>query len=61
MSGFSLVRTNFTKAAEESNAENVIVISGHADVAEAYEKNFNEHLVHSVKYEGVKPTTQPTK
>ena len=40
----------FTKAAEESNAENLLVIRS-ADLAAKYEKNYQEHLAHSVKYE----------
>ena len=40
----------FTKAAEESNAENLLVIRS-AEIAEKYEKNYQEHLAHSVKRE----------
>ena len=42
---------NFTKAAEESNAENLLVIQD-ADLAAKYAKNWQEHLEHSVPYEG---------
>ena len=42
---------NFTKGAEESNAENLLVIRN-PDLAAKYEKNYQEHLGHSVKYEG---------
>ncbi len=41
---------NFTKAAEESNAENLLVIQD-ADLAAKYAKNWQEHLEHSVPYE----------
>ncbi len=40
---------NFTKAAEESNAENLLVIRN-PDLAAKYEKNYQEHLGHSVRY-----------
>jgi len=42
---------NFTKAAEESNAENLLVIRDKA-IAEQYTANWNEHSQHSDKYEG---------
>ena len=41
---------NFTKAAEESNAENLLVVHD-ADLAAKYAKNWQEHLEHSVPYE----------
>ncbi len=41
---------NFTKAAEEHNAENLLVIHDKAELYAAYEKNFQDHLGHSVKY-----------
>jgi len=41
---------NFTKAAEESNAENLLVIPD-ADMATQYTKNWQDHLAHSVEYE----------
>ena len=44
---------NFTKQAENSNAENLLVITGHPKLAEAYERNFEHHLAHSQRYEGV--------
>lgn len=43
---------NFTKAAEEKNAENVLVIRGDAALMKKYLDNFREHLVHPEKYEG---------
>jgi phosphatidylserine/phosphatidylglycerophosphate/cardiolipin synthase-like enzyme len=41
---------NFTKAAEEFNAENLVVIQS-AEVVAKYEKNYQDHLAHSPKYE----------
>jgi phosphatidylserine/phosphatidylglycerophosphate/cardiolipin synthase-like enzyme len=42
---------NFTKAAEEKNAENLLVISD-KKLAERYTKNWQEHDKHSEVYEG---------
>jgi len=42
---------NFTKAAEENNAENLIVIRN-AEVASVYEKNWQEHFAHAEYYAG---------
>ena len=42
---------NFSKAAEESNAENLLVIRGKPKIAEAYARNFQEHLAHAVAYQ----------
>jgi phosphatidylserine/phosphatidylglycerophosphate/cardiolipin synthase-like enzyme len=41
---------NFTKAAEEKNAENVVVIDG-ADIAARYLDNIKAHIEHSEPYE----------
>jgi len=41
---------NFTKAAEESNAENLLIIDD-AQLAQKYARNWQEHLEHSVPYE----------
>ena len=43
---------NFTKAAEEKNAENILVIKGNPGLASKYLANFEWHLKHSVRYEG---------
>lgn len=43
---------NFTKAAEEKNAENLLVIKGDPVLVKKYLANFQEHLGHSEKYEG---------
>ena len=44
---------NFTKAAEESNAENLLIIQNHPDLVSAYHDNFEEHLHHSPTYNGL--------
>jgi phosphatidylserine/phosphatidylglycerophosphate/cardiolipin synthase-like enzyme len=44
---------NFTQAAEKSNAENLVIITGRPKVARAYAENFEGHLGHSEKYEGL--------
>jgi hypothetical protein len=49
---------NFTKAAEESNAENMLIIRL-PDIAAKYEANYQDHLAHSVKYEA-KVAKQPS-
>jgi phosphatidylserine/phosphatidylglycerophosphate/cardiolipin synthase-like enzyme len=43
---------NFTKAAEEKNAENLLVIKGGPGLEKKYLANFREHLEHSERYEG---------
>jgi phosphatidylserine/phosphatidylglycerophosphate/cardiolipin synthase-like enzyme len=43
---------NFTKAAEEKNAENLLVIKGNPALVEKYLKNFEEHKAHSERYAG---------
>lgn len=40
---------NFTKAAEENNAENLLIIRD-KEIAEIYEKNWKEHAAHSKPY-----------
>ena len=42
---------NFTKAAEEKNAENVLIIRA-KDLAQEYSENWKKHKGHSEKYEG---------
>lgn len=46
---------NFSKAAEERNAENLLIIEGRPDLASAYTENFEEHLHHTEVYTGPKP------
>ena len=42
---------NFTKSAEEGNAENLLVISNAPDLAQRYTSNWKEHLGHSEPYQ----------
>jgi len=42
---------NFTKAAEEKNAENLLIIKS-KDLAKIYIENWNQHKGHSGQYEG---------
>ena len=41
---------NFTKAADEENAENLIIIEGKPKIAAAYARNFEAHLGHSTPF-----------
>lgn len=43
---------NFTKAAEERNAENLLVITGDPELAKKYALNFKIHMSHSDPYAG---------
>jgi phosphatidylserine/phosphatidylglycerophosphate/cardiolipin synthase-like enzyme len=43
---------NFTKTAETSNAESLLVIHDHPKLFAAYEANFKKHLAHSKAYVG---------
>ncbi len=43
---------NFTKAAEEKNAENLLVIKGNKPLVDSYIKNFELHKEHSERYQG---------
>jgi phosphatidylserine/phosphatidylglycerophosphate/cardiolipin synthase-like enzyme len=43
---------NFSKAAEERNAENLLIIEGRPELASAYRANFEEHLGHAKPYTG---------
>src|SRR5207248_1012469 len=45
---------NFSKAAEESNAENLLVIQN-PKLAAQYTTNWNEHSNHSQRYTGKQP------
>jgi phosphatidylserine/phosphatidylglycerophosphate/cardiolipin synthase-like enzyme len=42
---------NFSKAAEESNAENLLIIDGTPKLVAAYQGNFDRHLAHSKMYQ----------
>jgi phosphatidylserine/phosphatidylglycerophosphate/cardiolipin synthase-like enzyme len=41
---------NFTKAAEEKNAENLLVIKDASELVQAYEQNIRAHAAHSHSY-----------
>lgn len=43
---------NFTKAAEEKNAENLLIMKGNKPLVDRYIQNFNEHKGHSERYWG---------
>jgi phosphatidylserine/phosphatidylglycerophosphate/cardiolipin synthase-like enzyme len=43
---------NFTKAAEEKNAENLLVLKGNRPLVDRYIRNFEEHKGHSEPYAG---------
>lgn len=49
---------NFSKAAEDSNAENLLIIKNYPDLSKKYLENWNAHRQHAESYEGV-PTSQP--
>ena len=49
---------NFTKAAEEHNAENLLVIQDRA-LAEKYASNWGRHVEHSEPYAGRGTDEQP--
>ena len=42
---------NFTKAAENGNAENLLVITHAPELAQRYTANWKEHLGHSEPYQ----------
>jgi phosphatidylserine/phosphatidylglycerophosphate/cardiolipin synthase-like enzyme len=50
---------NFTKAAEECNAENLLVIRD-AALAVEYQANWNKHLKHASRYKGKAPAKAKT-
>lgn len=43
---------NYTKAAEEKNAENLLILKGNKPLVERYIQNFEEHKGHSEAYQG---------
>ena len=43
---------NFTKSAEELNAENLLILKGNKLLVDRYIQNFNEHKEHSEGYVG---------
>jgi phosphatidylserine/phosphatidylglycerophosphate/cardiolipin synthase-like enzyme len=44
---------NFTKSADQKNAENLLIIEGDSKLFAQYLANFEEHLAHSEKYDGL--------
>ena len=44
---------NFTMAAENKNAENLVILDDLPDLTRAYQENFQNHLKHSVPYLGL--------
>lgn len=50
---------NFTKAAEEKNAEDLLFIKGDAEFVKKCLANFKEHLGHSERYDGSNRTPYP--
>jgi phosphatidylserine/phosphatidylglycerophosphate/cardiolipin synthase-like enzyme len=51
---------NFTKAAEEKNAENLLVITDAPELVKAYEANLQAHAAHSHPYTRQAATALPT-
>ena len=43
---------DFTPAADEQNAENVLILRDQAQLQSSYENNFHSHLIHSQAYDG---------
>lgn len=43
---------NFTKAGEESNAENLLILKGFPDLMRQYERNYDLHRGHAEVYRG---------
>ena len=50
---------NFTKAAEEKNAENLLVIKDAPELGQAYEANISTHAAHSHPYTRQAATASP--
>jgi phosphatidylserine/phosphatidylglycerophosphate/cardiolipin synthase-like enzyme len=44
---------NFTQAAENKNAENLLILDDLPDLTRAYQENFQQHLRHAVPYLGL--------
>jgi len=53
---------NFTKQAENANAENLMILADRPAIASAYERNFENHLSHSQPFTGMlQPTREHTR
>lgn len=50
---------NFTKAAEERNAENLLILRNNPALAEKYARNWAVHRAHSTKFARATPTPTP--
>jgi len=44
---------NFTMAAENKNAENLLILDDLPEITRPYRENFQNHLKHSVPYLGL--------
>jgi phosphatidylserine/phosphatidylglycerophosphate/cardiolipin synthase-like enzyme len=44
---------NFSQAAEDKNAENLLILDDLPDLTRAYQQNFQQHLRHAVPYLGL--------
>ncbi|MCS6861777.1 MAG: phospholipase D family protein [Abditibacteriales bacterium] len=49
---------NFTKAAENRNAENLLIIKNAPDIVRQYERNYEEHKAHSHLYRRFTPRSR---
>lgn len=50
---------NFTRAAEASNAENLLIITGMPDLMKAYAENYAKHREHAKPYTGPEDVPDP--
>jgi phosphatidylserine/phosphatidylglycerophosphate/cardiolipin synthase-like enzyme len=41
---------NFTLAADEENAENILILTGKPKIVEAFQDNFEKHWKHAEKF-----------
>ena len=44
---------NFSRAAEDKNAENLLIMDDLPDLTRAYQENFQQHLKHAAPYLGL--------
>jgi phosphatidylserine/phosphatidylglycerophosphate/cardiolipin synthase-like enzyme len=49
---------NFSTSAEDTNAENLLIMTGKPKLYEAYERNFQEHLEHGTRYQGIRAKSE---
>ena len=50
---------NFTQAAEEKNAENLVILKGSSELAQRYTQNFAAHAAHAHPYQRAGASTTP--